>query len=179
MNYNDLELSVGERIRFYRETKKMSQMELAKKTDISNTSISNFEKGHTKPGVVTLARLSQALGVSIDDLFFGDINERFITSVEDEASVVVNCICKLWETGVLNIYDGDDFFSVIEDYIPGKSTVFLGKYQYEIVRLLKALRDFDAHRESYPDAQSFLKALKDSATNEIRKRKISCLTQRI
>ena len=93
MNYHELETSVGDRIRYYRMAKKMSQMDLAKKTEMSNTSISNFEKGHQKPSLVTLARLSQALEVSIDDLFFGDINERFITTGEDKAAVMVNSVC--------------------------------------------------------------------------------------
>ena len=168
MNYHELETSVGDRIRYYRMAKKMSQMDLAKKTEMSNTSISNFEKGHQKPSLVTLARLSQALEVSIDDLFFGDINDRFITTGEDKAAVIVNSVCKLWETDVLRIYQGEEFSEKIEHFLLDKQSIVIHNYQSEIVRLLKGLRDFYAHKDSYSDADGQLKALKESVTNEIR-----------
>jgi transcriptional regulator with XRE-family HTH domain len=168
MNYHELEISIGDRICFYRKNKKLSQIELAKKTEISNTAISNFEKGRQKPSLITVARLAQALEVSIDDLFFGNINERFITSAEDEAAVIVNSICKLWETGVLKIWQGEEFQSTINTYIPDGSYINMEKYQKEIVRLLKGLRDFYAHKEYYSDAHAYLNALKESVINEIR-----------
>lgn len=173
MNYHELETSIGERIRFYRETKNISQMELARRSDISNTSISNFEKGRQTPSLVTLAKLSQALEISLDDLFFGDISERFITAAEDEAAAIVNSICKLWDTGVLTIWQGEKFDNDIEDYFPDESHLKLQRFQSEIIRLMKGLRDFEQHKESYQDSQGFLKALKESVTTEIRKKIVS------
>lgn len=169
MNYHELETTIGERIRFYRKAKNMSQLELYKKTDIPNSAISNYENGNQKPELMTVAKLATALEVSIDDLFFGDINERFIASEEDEAAVIVNCICKLWETGVLRIWQGENFSKEINHYIMDSFMISIEKYHMEIVRLLKGLRDYDAHKDSYSDAESVLKSLKESSANEIRK----------
>lgn len=170
MNYHELEISIGERIRFYREAKKMSQLELARKTEISNTTISNFEKMRQKPSLMSVARLSQALGVTIDDLFFGDINERFIVTAEDEAAVIVNSICKLWENGVINIWQGEEFGDLINHFMPDGHYIVMSRFQSEIVRLLKGLREYDTHKEFYTDGTGYLKTLKESVCNEIRKR---------
>lgn len=51
-----------------RKKKGMTLQQLADKAGISKTAINNFERGETCPTVDTLARLAEALGVSVDKL---------------------------------------------------------------------------------------------------------------
>ena len=68
----------------------------------------------------------------------------------------------------------DELYKWIKEDIPdNESHLKLQRFQPEIIRLMKGLRDFEQHKESYHDSQSFLKALKESVTTEIRKKIVS------
>ena len=58
-------------IRVYRELRGLSARELADKTGISAAFLSEIENGKKEGGVSTLKKISQALGVTIDDLVDG------------------------------------------------------------------------------------------------------------
>jgi transcriptional regulator with XRE-family HTH domain len=57
---------LGKNIRQLRKQKGLTQVELAKILDCSQPIITTYENGQKKPSVSTLARLAEALGVSID-----------------------------------------------------------------------------------------------------------------
>lgn len=59
-------ISMGKRIRKFREAKGWSQSELAYQVQMSNTTISHIEVGSGKPELNTVVRISNALGVSLD-----------------------------------------------------------------------------------------------------------------
>ena len=62
---------MGYRIKEIREEKKMTQEDLAKATGLTRTTISLLETGATKSASSkTLLRISNALGTTIDSLFF-------------------------------------------------------------------------------------------------------------
>lgn len=61
-------ISMGKRIRKYREIKKWTQSELAEKINMTNTTISHIEVGTGKPELNTLVRIANALGVTVDML---------------------------------------------------------------------------------------------------------------
>lgn len=63
---------IGRRLRAAREDRRLSLDDLASLTDQSKTGLWQIEKGRTEPGAGTLARLSKALGVSIDWLVLGE-----------------------------------------------------------------------------------------------------------
>lgn len=60
----------GERIKFLREKKKLTQTELAKIVGVSAASISMYETGERKPTDVVKIKLSKALGRSVGYIFF-------------------------------------------------------------------------------------------------------------
>ena len=64
-------MNVGERLRRSREQKRWSQLDAAKKTGISNMSISNYERGEREPSLEILAQLARLYEVSIDWLVTG------------------------------------------------------------------------------------------------------------
>ena len=58
----------GKRIKFYRESKGLRQIDLAKKTNLSPAAICNMEKDIRKASMASLIKLSKALDISIDEL---------------------------------------------------------------------------------------------------------------
>lgn len=63
---------MGYRIKELRETKKMTQEELAEKSGVSRTIISFLENGSPNTTSKTLVSIARALEVSIDQLFFNE-----------------------------------------------------------------------------------------------------------
>jgi len=64
----DLNFLVGKRIKELRVLKEISQIELAEKCGFERTNMSRIESGRTNPTLSTLYKISQALGVSLDEL---------------------------------------------------------------------------------------------------------------
>ncbi len=65
-------MSVGERIKRYREQKQRSQAWLAERVGVRQHTISGWENGRTEPSRKDVGRISQALGVDISTLELGD-----------------------------------------------------------------------------------------------------------
>lgn len=63
---------IGERIRFYRESKMLKQNYVASKIGISNSHMSNIETGKTKPSLEIICAISRVLEVTIDELLIND-----------------------------------------------------------------------------------------------------------
>ena len=62
---------LGSRIAFLRQSKGISQAELARKLHISTSAVGMYEQGRREPSVEILIALSQELGVSLDYLLSG------------------------------------------------------------------------------------------------------------
>jgi transcriptional regulator with XRE-family HTH domain len=60
---------IGERIRLLRETKKLSQGDIEKRTGLLRCYISRVENGHTVPAIETLEKLARAMEVPLYQLF--------------------------------------------------------------------------------------------------------------
>ncbi len=64
---------MGYRIKELRESKRMSQDELAKAADVSRTTISNLETDMERSASTkTLMKIANALDTTIDQLFFAE-----------------------------------------------------------------------------------------------------------
>lgn len=61
-------LTIGERIRAFREIKRWKQKNLAEATGILAACISLYESGKAIPGTFNLIAIADALEVSLDDL---------------------------------------------------------------------------------------------------------------
>ena len=62
-------MDVSERIRFFREQKKMTVNKLANQAGISQSFLREVELGRKKPTVETLSLLCDALGITLRDFF--------------------------------------------------------------------------------------------------------------
>lgn len=65
---------MSNRLRFYREEQKMSQVDLALKSDVKQTTISSIERG-TVPTLTTAHKLAKALGIKTDDLLAEEVTK--------------------------------------------------------------------------------------------------------
>lgn len=77
---NTPRLYLGKAVRFLRETKRLSQRELAGTSGIDATEISRLEKGKSNPTHETLQRLAKGLGVSCSQIF--TVEEIFAAAPE-------------------------------------------------------------------------------------------------
>lgn len=77
-------LCLGKAVRFLRETKKLSQRELAGSSGIDATEISRLEKGKSNPTHETLQRLANGLGVPCSQIF--TLEEIFAGAADPDAS---------------------------------------------------------------------------------------------
>ena len=63
-------LMMGERLRTIRESKKLSQGDIEKRTGMLRCYTSRVENGHTVPSLDTLAKYAQALEIPLYQLFY-------------------------------------------------------------------------------------------------------------
>lgn len=70
MNNKEYLLKLGAKVKEIRESKRMTQVDLAGKIEgnIDTTNISRIETGRTNPTIITIYRISEALEVSINAL---------------------------------------------------------------------------------------------------------------
>lgn len=71
MDKSELLKSLGSRIQKIRESKGMTQVDLAGKIEgeFDTTNVSRIESGRTNPTIFTLYRISEALEVTLEELF--------------------------------------------------------------------------------------------------------------
>ncbi len=63
---------LGEKIKLYRESKKMTQVEIAELLRVKSATVSKYESGALEPNIESLKKLSEIFDISIDDLLKED-----------------------------------------------------------------------------------------------------------
>lgn len=81
---------IGERIRFYRKAKKLTQIELADKAGIAVNSLRLYEAGKRNPSIETLFQIADALNVSFESLLSYPDIERLYREFNDPCEIVYN-----------------------------------------------------------------------------------------
>jgi len=61
---------IGDRLRAFREVKKLSQGDIEKRTGLLRCYVSRVENGHTVPAVETLEKFAKAMEVPLYQLFY-------------------------------------------------------------------------------------------------------------
>ena len=67
---------LGDKIKLYRENKKMTQNDIANILDVSPATVSKYESGALEPNIESLKRLAELFGISIDELI-NDEGDKF------------------------------------------------------------------------------------------------------
>lgn len=76
---------VGEKVKYYREQKKISQRELGRRIGKSGQFISLIENGGSSPSIETLKSIADALDTSARNFIPDDeeLNEKIVSSIYD------------------------------------------------------------------------------------------------
>lgn len=74
-------MKIGEKIKLLRLNKGIKQIELARIAGISNTYLSDIEKGRTNPSIKTLVKIAHALGVEDDWNIF--LKENYVKTEQN------------------------------------------------------------------------------------------------
>lgn len=82
-------MNVGSRIRELRLNRKLRMVELADKSFISQSFLSDIERNKTQPSLETLFSICHALDISVGDFFGGQPGS---SSIEDLSAVEQNII---------------------------------------------------------------------------------------
>jgi transcriptional regulator with XRE-family HTH domain len=67
---------IGDRLKAIRESKKLSQGDIEKRTGLLRCYVSRVENGHTVPAIETLEKWSKALEIPLYQLFYEGDNPR-------------------------------------------------------------------------------------------------------
>ncbi len=159
--------SIGMNIRDARNELGLTQRQVSEMTEISQTQLSDYENGNKTPGLFTLAKLSRALGKSMDDLFFGDANVSFITTAPDEGRVIVNCVYQLWQQDVISRHYPSEDEERYGSSFYKRPVADLRSHSSAIERLLVMLDDFGRRKYTYKDPDGYLEQMLDSTAREI------------
>lgn len=89
--------NIGLNIKKMRIAKGFTQMSLSEKTGISPTQISSYENNKKNVGLYTLATFANALGCTIDDLYYGSETNRICRASSTKGELLVKSIVSLWE----------------------------------------------------------------------------------
>lgn len=84
-------MNIGERLRFIRESKKITIYRLSKETGVSQNHISGIELGKRQPTIDMLIRLTKPLGITLSELF--NESDNNISLSENEKELIVNYRC--------------------------------------------------------------------------------------
>lgn len=68
----DLKIRIGQRIKFFRKKRTLSQEQLAEMVNMETKSLSRIESGHNYPMYENLVLISSALGIEPWQLYFTD-----------------------------------------------------------------------------------------------------------
>lgn len=68
---------IGAKLRQLRQSKKLTQEEVAEKVDITRSTISNYEIGRRTPHLKDLQKLARVFGVGLDYFGVADKDEAF------------------------------------------------------------------------------------------------------
>ncbi len=82
---------IGQRIRYFRKQRGLSQEQLAERVYISTVHMSHIETGSTKLSLPVLVDLARELQVRTDDLLSPPLSDSALAAQLDIASVLTDC----------------------------------------------------------------------------------------
>lgn len=86
---SDLTNHIGEKIRYYRKERKLSQEELAFKAAVHNTYIGQLERGEKNVTIESLAKVCAAMDITLAEFFQGPTVTQPMLSIEIEQIIAL------------------------------------------------------------------------------------------
>lgn len=127
-------MSIGNKIKEYRELNKMTQKDIAEILEVEPGTISKYESGMIEPNIESLKRLAETFGITIDELLKNE-DEKFDISKID----ILECLKEQKEMGLKgNLYHNTQvIFAYNTNHIEGsKLTEDQTRYIFETNTIL-------------------------------------------
>jgi transcriptional regulator with XRE-family HTH domain len=147
---DDMKVIIGERIRKGRESKRLSQPELAEKAGVSKALISFYERGLRKPDIEKLIRIANAL----------DVHPAEIIPVQDDD------LCKQLE--ILETSYTLNFIKELKELSPERKRRILSYVWFEIEEQHKEQEELKEHKLEQLDEETSIKAFGKELLNNVR-----------
>ena len=80
-------MSIGERIKILRKERKLTQVELAKKSNISRSYLTDIENNRYNPSVETLKAIANSLEVKLSDILSDEVEQNNSLNDRDKKSI--------------------------------------------------------------------------------------------
>ena len=125
---------LGERIKAYRESKKMTHKDIAEILEVEPGTISKYESGMIEPNIESIKRLAKTFGITIDELLKNE-DEKFDIAKID----ILECLKEQKEMGLKgNLYHNTQvIFAYNTNHIEGsKLTEDQTRYIFETNTIL-------------------------------------------
>lgn len=162
---NGLDLcELGQRLKSARVEAQFSQADLSERAHISITQLSAYENGKKSIGLASLAKIAEATGKTIDQLYRGPLETRPINEATNNGELVANCIVALCDSGVIALgtakkrANEDDHMS---------HDVCVVRYETILKDLVYKIIDFEENKNDYPDPVNFKKQIVAAAAKKI------------
>ena len=101
-----MELEIGVKIKTARQDAGFSQEQVAEALGVSRQTISNWENEKTYPDIVSVVKMSDLYGVSLDYLLKGEISTNSYLNYLEESTNTVKSKNKLSTTILISTYLG-------------------------------------------------------------------------
>lgn len=96
---------IGERIKYFRMSKKLSQEKLALMAEINPAFLGHLERGLKSPTMNTVDKIINALGVSYGEFFSDDIDVTDTESRQFYIDIINRCVARLPEDKLKTVAD--------------------------------------------------------------------------
>jgi transcriptional regulator with XRE-family HTH domain len=171
---DDQALALGTRIRERRRALGLSLVRLAETTDLSHPFLSQVERGHARPSVMSLQRIADALGVEVGWLFGASSpsEARAIRHQETANAETVGAHGRVrtvrapgWRSGLLDVTEVPDAFGEAVA-MPGEAVLYIvaGPVEADVDGTTYALSRGDA-LFVHAHAETRLRSSGDGATH--------------
>jgi transcriptional regulator with XRE-family HTH domain len=144
------ELDLGRKVRSLREARGLSLKALAEGAGVSESFVSQIERGVANPSVASLRRLSEALGASVGSLFEGPATRGRLVRSHERARLVDPA--RRWEDFLITPRDAarlQVILSVIEPNAGSGDEPYSHESDEECVIVLKGRLEFRVGDDEY------------------------------
>lgn len=141
-------ITFGDNLIAIRESRKLTQEQLAEKADISTAIISDYENARKNASVVFAKAISDALDVPIDELCGETTHTRYVRKLEKEPVAALLTVIKLFKFEVTLQEDGSIKLYMPDNYAGYSSTEIRNFIkEYEVVQTFSKSANNQAGKE--------------------------------
>jgi transcriptional regulator with XRE-family HTH domain len=144
------EQSLGLRVRALREASGLSLRQLAGAAEVSESFVSQVERGLANPSVASLRRLAEALDASVGSLFEGNSAQGRVVRLKERARLLHPR--RKWEDSLITPRDARRLQVILSEIEPGEGSgdeSYSHESDEECVLVLKGSLEFKVGEESY------------------------------